>query len=111
MLALVTEGYPYDMSCFVAWGDKLASEGAANFYSEGYFADYPPGYLWVLGLVGAIRAALHIAYESKWTYFLLALVPSLCDCACLHDGAPRRAARTHGDDFSGVHGVQPADAV
>ena len=71
VLALVTDGYPYDMSCFVAWGDKLAAEGPAAFYSEGYFADYPPGYLWVLGLVGAIRAALHIAYESKWTYFLL----------------------------------------
>ena len=80
VLALVTDGYPYDMSCFVAWGDKLAAEGPAAFYSEGYFADYPPGSLWVLGLVGAIRAALHIAYESKWTYFLLALVPSLCDC-------------------------------
>ena len=80
VLALVTDGYPYDMSCFVAWGDKLAAEGPAAFYSEGYFADYPPGYLWVLGLVGAVRAALHIAYESKWTYFLLALVPSLCDC-------------------------------
>ena len=52
VLALVTEGYPYDMSCFVAWGDKLAAEGPAAFYSEGYFADYPPGYLWVLGLVG-----------------------------------------------------------
>ena len=80
VLALVTDGYPYDMSCFVAWGDKLAAEGPAAFYSDGYFADYPPGYLWVLGLVGAIRAALRIAYESKWTYFLLALVPSLCDC-------------------------------
>ena len=44
-LALVTEGYPYDMSCFVAWGDKLAAQGPAAFYSEGYFADYPPGYL------------------------------------------------------------------
>ena len=27
VLALVTDGYPYDMSCFVAWGDKLAAEG------------------------------------------------------------------------------------
>ena len=54
VLALVTDGYPYDMSCFVAWGDKLAAEGPAAFYSEGYFADYPPGYLWVLGLVGAM---------------------------------------------------------
>ena len=79
-LALVTEGYPYDMSCFVAWGDKLAAQGPAAFYSEGYFADYPPGYLWVLGLVGVVRAALGIAYESRWTYLLLALVPSVCDC-------------------------------
>lgn len=31
LLALVTEGYTYDMSCFVAWGDKLASEGPAAF--------------------------------------------------------------------------------
>ena len=42
LLALVTEGYTYDMSCFVAWGDKLASEGPAAFYSADYFADYPP---------------------------------------------------------------------
>ena len=95
VLALVTDGYPYDMSCFVAGGDKLAAEGPAAFYSEGYFADYPPGYLWVLGLVGAIRAALHIAYESKWTYFLLALVPSLCDCglAWLVYRAAKRSSR------------------
>ena len=60
VLALVTDGYPYDMSCFVAWGDKLAAEGPAAFYSEGYFADYPPGYLWVLGLVGGHpRGAAH----------------------------------------------------
>lgn len=81
VLALVTEGYPYDMSCFVAWGDKLAAEGPAAFYSEGYFADYPPGYLFVLGLVGLLRAAFSIGYESPLTYLLLALVPSLCDCA------------------------------
>ncbi len=81
VLALVTEGYPYDMSCFVAWGDKLAAQGPAAFYSEGYFADYPPGYLFVLGLVGMIRGVFSIPYESPLTYLLLALVPSLCDCA------------------------------
>ena len=81
-LAFATEGYRYDMGCFVAWGDKMASEGAANFYSEGYFADYPPGYILVLGLIGLIRRGLSIPYESGWTYFLLAVVPALCDCAC-----------------------------
>src|SRR5699024_6083214 len=74
VLALVTEGYPYDMSCFVAWGDKLAAQGPAAFYSEGYFADYPPGYLFVLGLVGLIRGVFSIPYESPLTYLLLALV-------------------------------------
>lgn len=81
VLALVTEGYPYDMSCFVAWGDKMAAQGPAAFYSEGYFADYPPGYLFVLGVVGLLRAALSIPYESPVTYLLLAVVPSLCDAA------------------------------
>ena len=97
-LAFVTEGYPYDMSCFVAWGDKLAAQGPAAFYSADYFADYPPGYLWVLGLVGAVRAALHIAYTSRWTYLLLALVPSLCDCAAaalVYTVAQRNAKTRH----------------
>ena len=30
LLALVTEGYTYDMSCFVAWGDKLAAALASG---------------------------------------------------------------------------------
>ena len=81
VLALVTEGYLYDMSCFVAWGEKLAAQGPANFYSEGYFADYPPGYLPVLGLVALLRGALSLSYESPLTYLLLALAPALCDAA------------------------------
>ena len=83
LLALVTEGYTYDMSCFVAWGDKLASEGPAAFYSADYFADYPPGYILVLGLVSLVRKALQLSYESHWTYFLLALIPAICDCAAV----------------------------
>ena len=31
LLALFTDGYAYDMSCFVAWGDKLAAQGPAAF--------------------------------------------------------------------------------
>ena len=81
ILAGVTEGYPYDMSCFVAWGEKLLADGPAGFYSGGYFADYPPGYLFVLGLVALVRQIFSIPYEAGMTYVLLAVVPSLCDCA------------------------------
>ena len=80
VLALVTDGYPYDMSCFVAWGDKLAAEGPAAFTARATLPTTRPATSGCWDWWGAIRAALHIAYESKWTYFLLALVPSLCDC-------------------------------
>lgn len=81
VLAFATDGYTYDMSCFVAWGDRMASEGAAAFYSEGYFADYPPGYILVLGVIGLVRKIFSIPYEAPLTYLLLAIVPSVCDCA------------------------------
>ena len=81
VLALVTEGYTYDMSCFVAWGEKVLNEGAAAFYADGYFADYPPGYILVLGLVAGIRKIFSLPYESPLSYMLLTLIPALCDCA------------------------------
>ena len=82
LMAAATEGYSYDVSCFTAWGGKLASEGPANFYSEGYFADYPPGYLYVLWLAAAVRGALGLAWDGAAGRMLLALVPALCDCGC-----------------------------
>lgn len=78
-LAAATPGYPYDTSCFLAWGEKLAAEGPAAFYSAGYFADYPPGYLPVLALVAKLRAAFGFGMEDAGTGALLALVPALCD--------------------------------
>lgn len=81
ILAGATAGYTYDMSCFISWGEKLLSDGPAGFYSEGYFADYPPGYLPVLALVAAVRNLFGLAGDSAMGRVLLALVPSVCDCA------------------------------
>lgn len=80
VLAAVTKGYTYDMSCFVSWGEKLLSGGPAAFYSDGYFADYPPGYLPVLALVAAVRGVFGMAGDSPVGRVLLVLVPALCDC-------------------------------
>ena len=81
-LAAVTAGYPYDLSCFTAWGDKLLAQGPANFYAEGYFADYPPGYLYLLWLAAAVRRLLGVAADSGLSRLLLAIVPAACDCGC-----------------------------
>ena len=43
------QGYPGDVRLFIDWGQTVARDGPGAFYRPGYFADYPPGYLWVLG--------------------------------------------------------------
>lgn len=51
-------GFAIDIGDFAAWGQRLASVGPAGFYEQGYFSDYPPGYLYVLWLLGSIGGAL-----------------------------------------------------
>ncbi|MEP7081876.1 MAG: phospholipid carrier-dependent glycosyltransferase [Chloroflexota bacterium] len=55
---LPRSGFAIDVGDFSAWGQRLASVGPAGFYDPGYFADYPPGYLYVLWLLGLVGGAL-----------------------------------------------------
>ncbi len=55
---LPLSGLGNDIGAFTAWGQRMASVGPGDFYEPGYFADYPPGYLYVLWLLGEIGAAL-----------------------------------------------------
>ena len=47
-------GFGVDIGDFTAWGQRMASGGPGAFYEAGYFADYPPAYLYVLWLLGGI---------------------------------------------------------
>jgi predicted membrane-bound dolichyl-phosphate-mannose-protein mannosyltransferase len=51
-------GLSNDIGAFAAWGQRMASLGPGGFYETGYFADYPPGYMYVLWLLGSIGSAL-----------------------------------------------------
>jgi len=55
---LPLSGLGNDIGAFNAWGQRMASVGPGGFYEAGYFADYPPGYLYVLWFLGEIGAAL-----------------------------------------------------
>ena len=81
VLAMQIEGYGVDMGCFAAWAGRMASGGPASFYEAGYFCDYPPAYMLVLGLLGLIANALHIALSSMSMQVLIKLVPVACDLA------------------------------
>ena len=48
------QGFPSDVGTFMAWAEKLASVGPARFYEPGYFSDYPPGFLYILWLLGSL---------------------------------------------------------
>ena len=50
-------GFKGDLRLFDAWAGRLAEVGPRHFYVEGQFQDYPPGYLYVLWLVGKLSAS------------------------------------------------------
>jgi Gpi18-like mannosyltransferase len=54
LLVLRSPGFPSDVGTFQAWAEHLVQVGPGRFYAPGYFSDYPPGYLYVLWLLGAL---------------------------------------------------------
>lgn len=48
LLVATTDGYLYDTNTFSAWAGLLNERGLSGFYTGGFFADYPPGYMFVL---------------------------------------------------------------
>lgn len=52
-------GFPTDVSTFKAWAVSLAERGPGLFYGTG-FADYLPGYLYFLWLIGEVNQAVRL---------------------------------------------------
>jgi Gpi18-like mannosyltransferase len=74
-LAVTTKGYGPDIGTFSAWAGH-AADGLAPFYSSGYFADYPPGYIYVLWLVGKLRLLLGLSFGAP-SFLLILKVPAI----------------------------------
>ena len=66
LIVLRYPGFPSDVGTFEAWAIRVAELGPGRFYEPGYFSDYPPGYLYVLGFLGSIfkEALLHLAVKA-----------------------------------------------
>ena len=47
-------GFPSDVGTFMAWAKRMADVGPQHFYAQGYFSDYPPGFLYVLWVIGVL---------------------------------------------------------
>ncbi len=57
VLAAIEPGYATDMQCWRSWASRVASVLPPQFYSDTYFCDYPPGYLWILWPLGWLSDA------------------------------------------------------
>gem|GEM_PF-706017 len=69
-------GFPTDIATFKGWATALAERGPQGFYGTG-FADYLPGYLYVLWLIGALHA--HLRFNDQALLFLLKLPAAAAD--------------------------------
>lgn len=51
-------GFQSDIGSFTSWALTLAHGGPGGFYANAGFADYPPGYLYVLWILGSIGSGV-----------------------------------------------------
>ncbi len=80
VLAYFYKGHETDMACFNAWSDMLKNDGFASFYTSDAFTDYPPGYMYILYLLGFIKNIF--GERSVFTYIVLKLPSMISDILC-----------------------------
>ena len=64
LLFIKQPGFVTDFGTFWSWSQKLALQPLNEFYSAGYFADYFPGYLYILKILGHISIALNLDSQA-----------------------------------------------
>lgn len=76
IVALIYEGFTTDIGCFKGWAVGVYESGPSHFYTSGIFADYPPGYMYVLWVLGFLRDLFSI--EASGAFFTLIIkLPSI----------------------------------
>ena len=73
ILGAVYRGHNTDMSCFIGWSNAVFENGFGKFYTLDMFHDYPPGYMYVLYIVGAIEnfRLLYAIFSPVYLYIKL----------------------------------------
>lgn len=92
--AFIYPGYQNDMNCFIGWSDHMFQNGPGGFYTDEMFTDYPPVYMYVLWLIGAVRNI--IPMSDMATTLILKLPAIICDLligALLYNLANRKIGK------------------
>ncbi len=114
IIAPVSKGFEGDVNTFKAWAQMAASKGLANFYSPDVFADYPPGYIYVLYLIGKIQMLFSIGVDSKAMLLLIKLPAIAADIICtflIYKIARKKTGFKVALALSAVYALNPAVIV
>ena len=77
LFTFIHEGHPTDINCFKGWADMLYHGGLSNFYTaKDSFTDYPPGYMYILWILGWLRSFFGVAYHS-YDYLFIIKMPAI----------------------------------
>ena len=78
LLFVDNEGFKTDINTYVAWAIALSEHGFSSFYSSMGFADYPPGYFYVLAAVGRIWPLFFPAHDPGYAVMrMLVKLPAI----------------------------------
>lgn len=77
--ALHMRPYIYDFNTFYVWSQGLVQYGIPHFYANTTFVDYPPGYMYVLDLLGHFHQSMGLMQGSSWSAFWMKTPALLTD--------------------------------
>lgn len=97
--AMCYYGHPTDMGCFIGWSDKIFKNGISQFYASDGFHDYPPGYVYVMWVLGALKNGLNLSGGAEQ---LVIKLPSIIADMVMGWLAYRLASKKFGNDISAV---------
>jgi len=107
------EGFKTDVSTYSAWAIALGQHGFASFYSTIGFADYPPGYFYILAAVGHLWQLLFAAHDRGYGALralvkLPAILADLCVGALLYAIVRRFASVGYALGAAALYLLNPA---
>lgn len=79
VLAGICRGHLSDLNCFISWADRIAKVGCHSFYSASVFTDYPPGYMYILWVIGKLREIWQLPWDSFANLVLMKIPAIFCD--------------------------------
>jgi len=79
VIGLLAQGFGGDIACFKGWAAEVSSKGMADFYLLNGLRDYPPGYIYVLYIIGKLQMLFSLDWNSSLMLLMMKLPSIIAD--------------------------------